>query len=197
MSLTEASESAFIFTSEAFYFLCVCSLGLFRDDIVSATCRGWWHCSCQPQSKDALEGHLWHPGQDNELSTPSPSPAQPRGHHQEGQEPSNTLCTLSPLSHPEGAKVSRQAQTKAVLPPCRADSSMTPGGSPDSSWASQPPKLELRVLLTSLSSPEQGEGSVTAAQLFTPGREFLCQWFQYQTAEQCLVCGWKAALLLF
>lgn len=128
---------------------------------------------------------------------PPHPPAQPWDHHQEGQEPPDTLCTLSPLSHPEGAKVPKQTQTKPDLHPHGADSLVFHGGSPDSSWVSQPPKLELRVPLINLSSSEQGERTVTAAQLFTPGREFLCQWFQYQTAELCLVCGWRAALLLF
>lgn len=50
------SLTVFIFTSEALYFLLLCSLGLFRSDIAHASHKGWWHLSLEPQLKDALEG---------------------------------------------------------------------------------------------------------------------------------------------
>lgn len=195
--MTQTSESCFIFTSEAFYFLCICSLGLFRGNIINATCRGWWHWSCQPQSKDALEGHLWHPGQDNELSAPSPSQPSLGITTRKDKNPQTHSAPSHPYHTRRVPKSPNKPRPNLTSIPTVQTAGCSHGGSPDSSWVSQSPKLEPRVPLISLSSPEQGEGTVTGAQLFTPGREFLCQWFQYQTAELCLVCGWRAALLLF
>lgn len=121
VSSTEASESGFIFTSEAFYFLCVCSLGSFRGDIVNGTCRGRWHPNPRMLWK-GICGTLGRTGSWGPPHPPQPAFLSPApGHHQEGREPSNTLCTLSPLAHPEGDKVPKQTQTKPDLHPCRAD----------------------------------------------------------------------------
>lgn len=124
------------------------------------------------------------PGQDNELGTPSPAQPSPGATSRKDKQ------TLHPY-HTQGVP---KAPDK---PRARLTSLPTLWWGSRQLLGTSAPKLELRVLLISLRSPEQGEGTVTAAQLFTPGREFLCQWFQYQTAELCLVCGWKAALLLF
>lgn len=83
VSLTEASESGFIFNSEAFYFLCVCSLGSFRGDVVNGTCRGRWHPNPRMLWK-GICGTLgrtvsWVPPHPPQPAFLSPAPGSPPG----------------------------------------------------------------------------------------------------------------------